>query len=163
PHHSPGGRGREPVHRRDIHQSRARRARRLGRGSRQPLLSADTRRGAGYARTRTAPLLRARGVRSRGDAVRGPLGRRARRGRGAAYPVDRRPVRRQDAGERKLMNSTFAEAPGGTSAAAAPPAATGLGVTLLTLVRREFWEHRALWIAPLCLTALLAVVAAIGQ
>jgi len=61
------------------------------------------------------------------------------------------------------MNSTFAEAPGGASTAAAPPAATGLGVTLLTLVRRELWEHRALWIAPLCLTALLAVVATIGQ
>jgi ABC-2 type transport system permease protein len=30
-------------------------------------------------------------------------------------------------------------------------------------VRREFWEHRALWIAPLVVAALLALCAAIGR
>jgi ABC-2 type transport system permease protein len=34
---------------------------------------------------------------------------------------------------------------------------------LLMLVRREFWEHRALWIAPLVVTGLLAVCTAIGR
>jgi len=34
---------------------------------------------------------------------------------------------------------------------------------LLTLVRREFWEHRALWIAPLVVTGLLVVCTAIGR
>ena len=56
------------------------------------------------------------------------------------------------------MNSTYAEA-GGTAPAitARPP-----GETLLTLVRRELWEHRALWIAPLIATLLLTVCAIIG-
>ncbi|HEY8052360.1 MAG: hypothetical protein ACHQD6_00855 [Steroidobacterales bacterium] len=33
----------------------------------------------------------------------------------------------------------------------------GLQQTLVTLVRREFWEHRTLWIAPLATAALLIV------
>ena len=37
------------------------------------------------------------------------------------------------------------------------------GEVLLTLVRREFWEHRALWLAPLIVTAALAVCVAIGR
>jgi ABC-2 type transport system permease protein len=36
-------------------------------------------------------------------------------------------------------------------------------LTLLTLVRREFWEHRILWIAPLAVSALLLVGAAFGS
>jgi ABC-2 type transport system permease protein len=34
---------------------------------------------------------------------------------------------------------------------------------LRTLIRREFWEHRALWIAPLSVAALLLLVAIIGK
>ena len=48
------------------------------------------------------------------------------------------------------------------SSAAAPPAvpaAAGLSATLLALVRREFWEHRALWLAPLVTAGLLALTA----
>jgi ABC-2 type transport system permease protein len=61
------------------------------------------------------------------------------------------------------MNSTLADtAPDGPRSDAAP-AAKEPGEVLLTLVRREFWEHRALWLAPLVVTALLAVCAAIGR
>jgi len=35
--------------------------------------------------------------------------------------------------------------------------------TLLTLVRREFWEHRYLWLAPLVVAALLAFSPLIGH
>jgi ABC-2 type transport system permease protein len=61
------------------------------------------------------------------------------------------------------MNSTLADtAPGQRSAA--PPAATlGRGEVLLTLVRRELWEHRALWLAPLVVAALLALSVTIGR
>jgi ABC-2 type transport system permease protein len=57
------------------------------------------------------------------------------------------------------MNSTYAQA-----AASPLPAvnARPRGTTLLTLVRREFWEHRALWIAPLIAALLLVVCATIG-
>src|SRR5581483_4709303 len=34
---------------------------------------------------------------------------------------------------------------------------------LLTLIRREFWEHRALWIAPLAVAALVMLGAVIGH
>jgi ABC-2 type transport system permease protein len=34
---------------------------------------------------------------------------------------------------------------------------------LRTLIRREFWEHRALWIAPLAVAALLLIGAIIGK
>ncbi|HTV78547.1 MAG TPA: hypothetical protein VMF03_09825 [Steroidobacteraceae bacterium] len=34
---------------------------------------------------------------------------------------------------------------------------------LRTLIRREFWEHRALWIAPLSVAVLLLVLAIIGK
>jgi ABC-2 type transport system permease protein len=56
------------------------------------------------------------------------------------------------------MNSTdpFAESP--RSAVPTPPAAP-LNRTLATLVRREFWEHRSLWIAPLAVAALVAISA----
>jgi len=63
------------------------------------------------------------------------------------------------------MNSTLA----GAAAAEAPrPVAPsdriGSGNTLLMLVRRELWEHRALWIAPLVVAALMvfgAIVASV--
>jgi ABC-2 type transport system permease protein len=62
------------------------------------------------------------------------------------------------------MSSTLADTAGeGPRSTAAPTAAKELTETLLTLVRREFWEHRALWLAPLVVTALLALCAAIGR
>lgn len=54
------------------------------------------------------------------------------------------------------MNSNFADAAAGEDPRhAAPAARIGTGRTLLTLVRRELWEHRALWIAPLVVAALM--------
>lgn len=34
--------------------------------------------------------------------------------------------------------------------------------TMRTLIRREFWEHRGLWIAPLAVAGLLIVLSAVG-
>jgi ABC-2 type transport system permease protein len=59
---------------------------------------------------------------------------------------------------RTLADMTAPAQPAGTALAAKPP-----GEVLLTLVRREFWEHRALWLAPLIVTAALAVCVAIGR
>ena len=53
------------------------------------------------------------------------------------------------------MNSTFADAAPDSRPAAAPRPEPGFGRTLLTLARREFWEHRALWIAPSVVAALM--------
>ena len=62
------------------------------------------------------------------------------------------------------MNSTLADgANEGSRGTAAATAAKGLTGTLRTLVRREFWEHRSLWLAPLVVTALLALCALIGR
>ena len=57
------------------------------------------------------------------------------------------------------MNTTFAEAGDGTPSAAAPPAGIPLTSTLVTLVRREFWEHRVLWLGPVVAAALVALAA----
>ena len=43
------------------------------------------------------------------------------------------------------------------------PAAAGHPPVLRTLIRREFWEHRALWMAPLSVAALLLLGAIIGK
>jgi ABC-2 type transport system permease protein len=59
---------------------------------------------------------------------------------------------------RTLADMTAPAQPAGAALAAKPP-----GEVLLTLVRREFWEHRALWLAPLIVTAALAVCVAIGR
>ena len=40
---------------------------------------------------------------------------------------------------------------------------TGHPPVLRTLIRREFWEHRALWMAPLAVAALLLIGAIIGK
>ena len=61
------------------------------------------------------------------------------------------------------MNTTLADNAPDSPRTDAPPAAKGSGEVLLTLVRRELWEHRALWLAPLVVAALLGVVAAIGR
>jgi ABC-2 type transport system permease protein len=57
------------------------------------------------------------------------------------------------------MNSTIADAAGDSPRSDAPPAAAPTGRMLATLVHREFWEHRALWLAPLCVAALIALSA----
>jgi ABC-2 type transport system permease protein len=46
---------------------------------------------------------------------------------------------------------------------AAPPSVKPLPATLLTLIRREFWENRALWLAPLAVAALLVLAALLGH
>jgi ABC-2 type transport system permease protein len=61
------------------------------------------------------------------------------------------------------MNTTLADSAPDSPGTDAPAAAKRPGEVLLTLVRRELWEHRALWLAPLAVAALLAVVAAIGR
>jgi ABC-2 type transport system permease protein len=61
------------------------------------------------------------------------------------------------------MNTTLADTAADSPRTDVAPAAKRPGDLLLTLVRREFWEHRALWLAPLAVAALLAVVAAIGR
>jgi ABC-2 type transport system permease protein len=61
------------------------------------------------------------------------------------------------------MNSTLADTAPDSPRGAAAPAAKRTGDILLTLVRREFWEHRALWLAPVVVAALVAVCVAIGR
>jgi ABC-2 type transport system permease protein len=61
------------------------------------------------------------------------------------------------------MNTTLADDAPDSRGTDATPAARSSGALLLTLVRREFWEHRALWLAPLVVAALLAFVAAVGR
>ena len=60
------------------------------------------------------------------------------------------------------MSRTLADMATAEPASAAVPGKRP-GEVLLTLVRREFWEHRALWLAPLIVTAALAVCVAIGR
>jgi ABC-2 type transport system permease protein len=63
------------------------------------------------------------------------------------------------------MNSNLADVAAGEGPREAAPAARiGTASTLLMLIRRELWEHRALWIAPLVVAALMvcgAVVAGV--
>src|SRR2546430_12004329 len=61
------------------------------------------------------------------------------------------------------MNSKLAEAAAGEGPREAAPAARiGTASTLLMLVRRELWEHRALWIAPLVVAALMVCGAVVA-
>ena len=53
------------------------------------------------------------------------------------------------------MSRPQADTIANTPVAAETAAARPLGTVLVTLVRRELWEHRYLWIAPLVLAALL--------
>jgi len=61
------------------------------------------------------------------------------------------------------MSRTVADMAASEARSATAPAVKQPGEVLLTLVRREFWEHRALWMAPLVVAALLALCAAIGR
>ncbi len=47
--------------------------------------------------------------------------------------------------------------------AAQPAVLSDRPPVLRTLIRREFWEHRALWLAPLSVAAFVLVVATIGK
>src|SRR5256885_6941272 len=60
------------------------------------------------------------------------------------------------------MNSNLADAAGEGPREAAPAARTGTAGTLLVLIRRELWEHRALWIAPLVVAALMVCGAVVA-
>src|SRR5881398_1727887 len=61
------------------------------------------------------------------------------------------------------MNSHLADAAAGEGPREAAPAARiGTASTLLMLVRRELWEHRALWIAPLVVAALMVCGAVVA-
>ncbi len=58
------------------------------------------------------------------------------------------------------MNSPSAVAPGAVPSGWRAWVATNPRIRMFqTLVRREFWEHRSLWMAPLAVTALLLVCA----
>ena len=62
------------------------------------------------------------------------------------------------------MNSHFADAAAGEAPRESTPGARiGAGGTLAMLVRREFWEHRALWIAPVVVAALMVVSAFVAS
>ena len=61
------------------------------------------------------------------------------------------------------MSRPQADTIANTPVAAQAPAARPLGTVLVTLVRRELWEHRYLWIAPLVLAVLLAVLAVVAN
>jgi ABC-2 type transport system permease protein len=61
------------------------------------------------------------------------------------------------------MSTTLADTAPDTPRSDAAPAAKPPGDILLTLVRREFWEHRALWLAPLVVAGLLALATAFGR
>ena len=61
------------------------------------------------------------------------------------------------------MSSTVAEAAGDRVPGAAPPVLKALGRTLLSLVRREFWEHRALWVAPSAVAGLMLLAALVAS
>jgi ABC-2 type transport system permease protein len=55
------------------------------------------------------------------------------------------------------MSSTVADAADERAPSAAPPAAKALSSTLLSLVRRELWEHRALWLGPAVVAGLIVL------
>jgi ABC-2 type transport system permease protein len=62
------------------------------------------------------------------------------------------------------MNTLQTSADPATDAAPVPATpASARPPVLRTLIRREFWEHRALWMAPLAMAALLLVAAIFGR
>ncbi|HEY1491061.1 MAG TPA: hypothetical protein VGF35_00405 [Steroidobacteraceae bacterium] len=58
------------------------------------------------------------------------------------------------------MNSTTANTPAGSELSVQRPLTRA--TTLATLVRREFWEHPALWRVPLIIAAILVGTFIIG-
>ena len=61
------------------------------------------------------------------------------------------------------MNTLFADADEGGRPSSAAPAAKPLTETLITLVRREFWEYRGLWLVPLIMAGLVVLAALVGH
>jgi len=61
------------------------------------------------------------------------------------------------------MNTIFADNEGAARASPTPPAAKPLAQTMTTLVRRELWEYRGLWLAPLIMAGLVVLAAVIGH
>jgi ABC-2 type transport system permease protein len=61
------------------------------------------------------------------------------------------------------VSTTIAEAAGDLPRRPAIPAPPPLARVLATLVRREFWEHRYLWLVPLVVAGLLACCALLGH
>jgi ABC-2 type transport system permease protein len=63
------------------------------------------------------------------------------------------------------MSTTQTSADAAPDAAPVPatPVSFARPPVLRTLIRREFWEHRALWMAPLAMAALLLVAAIFGK
>ncbi len=61
------------------------------------------------------------------------------------------------------MSSTMADAAGDRAPEATPIAAKAASRTLLSLVRRELWEHRALWIAPSVVAGLMVLAAFVAS
>jgi ABC-2 type transport system permease protein len=61
------------------------------------------------------------------------------------------------------MNSTIADLAGESAPSPAPPAPMPPGRVLLTLIEREFWEHRYLWLTPAVVAALLALSPLVGH
>ncbi|HEX4649234.1 MAG TPA: hypothetical protein VH111_10430 [Steroidobacteraceae bacterium] len=59
--------------------------------------------------------------------------------------------------------STIADDAGDRAPEAAPAAERGPARTLLSLVKREFWEHRSLWWAPSAVAALMVLGALIAS
>ncbi|HTC17012.1 MAG TPA: hypothetical protein VK695_14525 [Steroidobacteraceae bacterium] len=59
------------------------------------------------------------------------------------------------------MNSTIADAAGDAPRSTSAYSVKPLHTTLVTLVRREFWEHRYLWLAPLATQVLLLLLCAV--
>jgi hypothetical protein len=105
---------------------------------------AGARRRKRRARACTQTDRRARCVRPRRHAVRRPQPGRARSPRRSPYSVGGRSVRRDDAARKGARD--LAEG--------------GRMNTMLLLVRREFWEHRSLWIAPLVWAGIIILLSA---
>jgi ABC-2 type transport system permease protein len=61
------------------------------------------------------------------------------------------------------MNSTFEAAAAAAPSGEPSPAHAATGRTLLMLVRREFWENRYLWCAPLAVAVLIALSPLLGH
>ena len=61
------------------------------------------------------------------------------------------------------MNSTFADSDAAARPMSAPPPPKPLAQTMITLVKREFWEYRGLWLAPLVMAGLVVLAALIGH
>src|SRR6185503_19428397 len=94
-------------------------------------------------RPRAEAVLRTRGVRPCRHAVRRREGKRARRARRDARAIGCRPVRRDDVAARCRPLGRH----------------EGGRMNSMTIhIRREFWEHRSLWIAPVVWVSIITLL-----